>query len=44
MNYVKKRGAAEIKTRLNALADKYGERFKPDVYWDKLVESKELLK
>ncbi len=43
MNYVRKRGAAEIKTRLNALANEYGERFKPDAYWDKLVETKELL-
>ena len=44
MNYIKKRGAAEIKTRLNALANKYGERFKPDAYWDQLIETKELLK
>ncbi len=44
MNYVKKRGAAEIKTRLNTLANEYGERFKPDAHWDELIESKELLK
>ena len=44
MNYVRKRGAAEIKTRLNALANEYGDRFKPDPYWDSLIEAKELLK
>ena len=44
MHYVRKRGAAEIKTRLNALASEYGERFKPDEYWDELIDSKELLK
>ena len=44
MNYVRKRGAAAIKTRLNALANEYGDRFKPDPYWDSLIEAKELLK
>ena len=44
MNYVRKRGAAEIKTRLNALANEYGDRFKPDPYWDNLIEAGELLK
>lgn len=44
MHYVRKRGAAVIKTRLNALANEYGERFKPDPYWDNLIEARELLK
>ena len=44
MHYVRKRGAADIKTRLNALASEYGDRFKPDPYWDNLIEAKELLK
>ena len=44
MHYVRKRGAAEIKTRLNSLASEYGERFKPDEHWDNLIEAKELLK
>jgi len=29
---------------LNALANEYGDRFKPDPYWDSLIEAKELLK
>lgn len=44
LNYVRKRGAAEIKTRLNALAAEHGDRFKPDPYWDSLIDAKELLK
>ena len=44
MHYVRKRGAADIKTRLNALANEYGDRFKPDPYWDNLIEARELLK
>ena len=36
LHYARQRGAADIKARLNALAQARGERFKPDAGWDSL--------
>ncbi len=36
IHYAKARGIAEIKARLAELAEKHGERFKPDAGWDAL--------
>jgi len=42
IHYAKHRGYAEIVVRLQALADQYGERFKPYVGWENFVSSAEL--
>jgi len=34
--YAKNRGYREIRDRLTVLSEKYGERFRPDDYWDSL--------
>jgi 3-hydroxyacyl-CoA dehydrogenase/enoyl-CoA hydratase/3-hydroxybutyryl-CoA epimerase len=34
LNYARQRGVAEVVNRLNELADRYGERFRPDAGWD----------
>lgn len=36
INYAKERGITEVKQRLQALSETYGERFKPDVGFDRL--------
>ena len=36
LNYARQRGVAEVKVRLEELAGKYGERFKPAAGWSKL--------
>jgi 3-hydroxyacyl-CoA dehydrogenase/enoyl-CoA hydratase/3-hydroxybutyryl-CoA epimerase len=36
MNYARTRGLPDIRSRLSFLAQKYGERFKPDSGWDDL--------
>jgi 3-hydroxyacyl-CoA dehydrogenase/enoyl-CoA hydratase/3-hydroxybutyryl-CoA epimerase len=36
MKYVRDRGIAEVKAELQTLAEKYGDRFKPDAGWDNL--------
>jgi 3-hydroxyacyl-CoA dehydrogenase/enoyl-CoA hydratase/3-hydroxybutyryl-CoA epimerase len=36
IHYAKARGIGEIKAKLSELAEKHGERFKPDVGWDAL--------
>jgi 3-hydroxyacyl-CoA dehydrogenase/enoyl-CoA hydratase/3-hydroxybutyryl-CoA epimerase len=36
LNYARQRGVADVKARLEALADKYGERFRPAAGWSKL--------
>ncbi len=33
-HYITQRGAAELKARMNELAERYGDRFKPDAGWD----------
>jgi 3-hydroxyacyl-CoA dehydrogenase / enoyl-CoA hydratase / 3-hydroxybutyryl-CoA epimerase len=33
LNYARQRGVAEVVNRLNELADRYGERFRPDAGW-----------
>ena len=33
INYARDRGIADVITRLNDLAGRYGERFAPDEYW-----------
>jgi 3-hydroxyacyl-CoA dehydrogenase/enoyl-CoA hydratase/3-hydroxybutyryl-CoA epimerase len=33
LHYAKERGIAEVVSRLNELADRYGERFRPDAGW-----------
>jgi 3-hydroxyacyl-CoA dehydrogenase / enoyl-CoA hydratase / 3-hydroxybutyryl-CoA epimerase len=33
LHYAKERGVAEVVNRLNELADRYGERFRPDAGW-----------
>jgi 3-hydroxyacyl-CoA dehydrogenase/enoyl-CoA hydratase/3-hydroxybutyryl-CoA epimerase len=36
IHYARRRGAAEIKARLDTLAQKYGELYRPDAGWDSL--------
>ncbi len=36
IHYAKTRGISNVKQRLEQLAEKYGERFKPDAGWDEL--------
>jgi 3-hydroxyacyl-CoA dehydrogenase/enoyl-CoA hydratase/3-hydroxybutyryl-CoA epimerase len=36
IHYAKARGVGEIKAKLAELAEKHGERFKPDAGWDAL--------
>ena len=38
MNYAKTRGYPAVVSRLQALADKYGERFTPDTHWQDLTQ------
>jgi 3-hydroxyacyl-CoA dehydrogenase/enoyl-CoA hydratase/3-hydroxybutyryl-CoA epimerase len=33
LKYAKDRGIADVVVRLNELADRYGERFRPDAGW-----------
>ena len=37
MNYIETVGASNLLTSLNALHEKYGERFKPDSGWQNLI-------
>ena len=34
LRYARERGVAEVRARLEALAARYGERFRPDPGWD----------
>jgi 3-hydroxyacyl-CoA dehydrogenase/enoyl-CoA hydratase/3-hydroxybutyryl-CoA epimerase len=37
LHYARSRGAAEIRTTLSRLEEKYGARFRPDAGWDALI-------
>jgi 3-hydroxyacyl-CoA dehydrogenase / enoyl-CoA hydratase / 3-hydroxybutyryl-CoA epimerase len=37
MHYARQRGAAEIKASLERLSQRYGDRFRPDPGWDRLI-------
>jgi len=37
MHYARARGAADIRAELERLAQRYGERFRPDPGWDRLT-------
>jgi 3-hydroxyacyl-CoA dehydrogenase/enoyl-CoA hydratase/3-hydroxybutyryl-CoA epimerase len=37
MHYARARGVADIRVELERLAQRYGERFRPDPGWDRLT-------
>jgi 3-hydroxyacyl-CoA dehydrogenase/enoyl-CoA hydratase/3-hydroxybutyryl-CoA epimerase len=37
MHYARARGAANVRDELDRLAQRYGERFKPDPGWDRIT-------
>ena len=37
MHYARARGAENIRRALESLAQRYGERFRPDAGWDRLT-------
>jgi len=37
LNYVRETGASAVRARLEALAERYGDRFKPRPGWDRLA-------
>jgi 3-hydroxyacyl-CoA dehydrogenase / enoyl-CoA hydratase / 3-hydroxybutyryl-CoA epimerase len=39
LNYARSRGVAEVVAALQGLANRYGDRFKPDAGWDQLTSS-----